>query len=44
MGWTSTNVQVKYKNGKAYIDRKEECDKLSQTVFRIPRYSGRRCV
>ena len=28
MGWTSTNVQVKYKNGKEYIDRKEECDKL----------------
>lgn len=28
MGWTSTNVQVKYKNGKPYIDRKEECDKL----------------
>lgn len=28
MGWTSTNVQVKYKNGKAYIDRKEECDRL----------------
>lgn len=28
MGWTSTNVKVKYKNGKPYIDRKEECDKL----------------
>ena len=28
MGWTSTNVPVKYKNGKPYIDRKEECDKL----------------
>lgn len=28
MGWTSTNVQVKYKNDKPYIDRKEECDKL----------------
>lgn len=28
MGWTSVNAQVKYKNGKAYIDRKEECDKL----------------
>ena len=28
MGWTSYRVEPKYKNGKAYIDRKEECDKL----------------
>lgn len=28
MGWTSYHVEPKYKKGKAYIDRKEECDKL----------------
>ena len=28
MGWTSYHVEPKYKNGKSYIDRKEECDKL----------------
>lgn len=28
MGWTSYHVDPKYKNGKPYIDRKEECDKL----------------
>lgn len=28
MGWTSYHVEPKYKKGKPYIDRKEECDKL----------------
>ena len=28
MGWTNYYVDTKYKNGKKYIDRKEECDKL----------------
>lgn len=33
MGWTSYYVEPKYKNGKKYIDRKEECDKLfNQTM------------
>lgn len=34
MGWTSYHVEQKYKNGKKYIDRKEECDKLfNQTMI-----------
>jgi len=34
MGWTSYHVEPKYKNGKKYIDRKEECDKLfNQTMI-----------
>lgn len=28
MGWTSYNANVNYRNGKPYIDRKEECDKI----------------
>lgn len=28
MGWTSYNVDIKYKGRKKYIDRKEECDKI----------------
>lgn len=28
MGWTSYHAQTKYKNGRYYIDRKEECDNI----------------
>jgi hypothetical protein len=28
MGWTSYYADVKYRNGRPYIDRKAECDKL----------------
>lgn len=28
MGWTSYCAETKYKNGRRYIDRKEECDKI----------------
>lgn len=26
MGWTSYHAEMKYRNGRSYIDRKEECD------------------
>lgn len=28
MGWTSYCAETRYKNGKSYIDRKAECDKI----------------
>lgn len=31
MGWTSYHVDPMYKNGKPFIDRKAECDKLFRT-------------
>lgn len=33
MGWCSYNAPIKYRNGKPYIDRKEECDKLFNDIM-----------
>lgn len=33
MGWTSYCAPIQYKNGKPYIDRKAECDKLFNDIM-----------